>query len=523
MKKTAIILMLITVLSKVFGFTREITLSYFYGASGISDAYIISLTIPNVIFSFLGTGISTGYIPLYSQIQHKYGLKRANRYTNNLINILMVLCTIIIVFVFLLTKPIVKMFALGFKGETLALAESFTRITTLGVYFTGLIYVFSGFLQIKGNYVVPALVWIPLNFFIILAITISFNRNVLLLPIGNVIATASQLLLLVPFIYKNGYKYEPLLDRNDKYIKKMVDMALPIIFGVSINQINVLVDRTLASNIAVGGISALNYANRLNYFVQGLFVTSIATVMYPMISKMAALNNFDGLKKTISEAINLINLFVIPATVGAMIFAEPVVKLLFGRGAFDTVAISMTSNALFFYSIGMVGVGLREILSRAFYSLQDTKTPMINAAIALTINIILNIILSKFLGIAGLALATSISAIFCTGLLFISLRKKIGSFGMKNTTISFIKILASSLAMGVVAYLAYNMLLLYFSGNLSLMISICIGALVYFVIIYFMRIDEVDSLVNSAKKKLKSYAVNGIIKKYNIVKRSFKK
>ena len=116
MKKTAIILMLITVLSKVFGFTREITLSYFYGASGISDAYIISLTIPNVIFSFLGTGISTGYIPLYSQIQHKYGLKRANRYTNNLINILMVLYAHHS-FVFLLTKPIVKMFALGFKGK----------------------------------------------------------------------------------------------------------------------------------------------------------------------------------------------------------------------------------------------------------------------------------------------------------------------------------------------------------------------------------------------------------------------
>jgi len=196
-----------------------------------------------------------------------------------------------------------------------------------------------------------------------------------------------------------------------------------------------------------------------------------------------------------------------------MIFAEPVVKLLFGRGAFDVAAISMTSNALFFYSIGMVGVGLREILSRAFYSLQDTKTPMINTAIAMTINIILNMVLSKFLGIGGLALATSISAIFCTGLLFVSLRKKIGSFGMKNTTISFIKILVSSLIMGIVAYLAYNFLLSYFGSNLSLTISICIGAFVYFMIVYFMKIDEVDSLVDSAKKKLKSYAVNGIIKK----------
>ena len=284
----------------------------------------------------------------------------------------------------------------------------------------------------------------------------------------------------------------------------------PVILGVSVNDINVLVDRTLASSIAVGGISALNYANRLNGFVQGLFVATISAVMHPMISQMAAQNNFDGLKRTVSEAINLINLLVIPATVGAMIFAEPIVKLLFGRGAFDSKAISMTSNALFFYSIGMAFFGLRDILSRAFYSLQDTKTPMINATIAVAINIVLNFILSKYLGIGGLALATSISAIFCTGLLFVSLRKKIGPFGMKSTAISFIKILVSSLVMGVLAYLAYNLSLSHVNGNLSLIISICIGALVYSLIIYFMKIDEVDSLVNSAKKKLKLFGYLGV-------------
>lgn len=137
--------------------------------------------------------------------------------------------------------------------------------------------------------------------------------------------------------------------------------------GVSVNQINVLVDRTLASSIAVGGISALNYASRLNGFVQGMFVTTISSVMYPMISKMAAQNNMNGLKKSVSEAINIISLLVIPATVGAMVFAEPVVKLLFGRGAFDPQAISMTSDALFFYSMGMIGFGLREVLSSAFF------------------------------------------------------------------------------------------------------------------------------------------------------------
>lgn len=504
MKKTALLLMIITIFSKIFGFGREITLSYFYGASNISDAFLISHTIPSVIFSFIGTGISTGYIPLYNKIEQKHGEKEGNKYTNNLVNILLIMCTGIILFGLLFTDHIVKIFASGFEGGTLELAVRFTKISIFGIYFTGLINIFGGFLRIKGNYIIPALIGFPLNLFTICSIILSSKTNVFVLAVGSIIATASQFALLVPFIRKKGYIYSFLLDTKDEYIKKMVYIALPIIIGVSVDQINVLVDRTLASGIAIGGISALNYANKLTGFVQGLFVTSIATVMYPMISKMAAQNNLDGLKKSVSEAINLINLFVIPATIGAMIFAESVVSLLFGRGAFDSEAISMTSNALFFYSIGMIGYGLREILSRAFYSMQDTKTPMINATIAVGMNIVLNIVLSRFLGLGGLALATSISAIFCTGLLFVSLRKKIGPFGIKSITISFMKILVSSLLMGGVSYIVYDLLLSYISSNLSLILSIVIGALIYFITIYFMKVEEVNSLVCAAKKKLYS-------------------
>jgi putative peptidoglycan lipid II flippase len=311
---------------------------------------------------------------------------------------------------------------------------------------------------------------------------------------------------LLPFAYKKGYRYGFVLDKNDKHLMRMIYLSLPVILGTSVNQINTLVDRTLASRIAIGGISALNYANRLNGFVQGIFVLSIATVMYPMISKMAAENNMAGLKKTLSEAVTSINLLVIPATIGAMIFAEPVVKFLFGRGAFDADAVSMTSYALFYYSIGMIGFGLREVLSRAFYSLQDTKTPTINAAISVTINIILNIILSRFLGIGGLALATSISAIFCTVLLFIGLRAKIGPFGMKNITISFLKILCASIIMGVFAWIVYGILVIRINLNLALVITIGTGAAIYFVMIYFMKIKEVDSIKSSLKAKLKAYS-----------------
>lgn len=501
MKKTAFLLMVITIASKILGFARDMTLAYFYGTSSITDAYLIAITIPSVIFGFVGVGIITGYIPMYSKIEKIDGTKEGNRYTNNLINILLVICTMLFVIGLIFTVPLVKIFASGFEGATLDLAVKFTRISLIGIYATGLMSIFTGFLQIKDNYAIPALVGFPMNIIIILAIILSSKGSLTLLVIGTVVGTTFQLLLVLPFAYKNGYRYNPVFDIKDKYIKNMIYIALPVIIGTSVNQVNILVDRTIASRVIEGGITALNYANRLNSFVLGIFVISITIVLYPTLSKMAVEKNVVGFKKTLSEAINGINLLLIPATVGAMIFAEPVIMLLFGRGKFDEQALKMTSLALFYYTLGMIGFGLREVLSRAFYSMQDTKTPAINAAIAVVLNIVLNIILSRFMGISGLALATSISAIFGTILLFISLRKKIGEFGMKNITISFMKILAVSLVMGLVAKGAFKAINNHFSQNIVLIIAIVIGAMVYGVLIYFAKIDEVDVIIKIFKGK----------------------
>ena len=503
MKRTALLVMIITILSKIFGFGREIALSYVYGASAITDAYLVSQTVPYVIFSIISAGIVTGFIPLYSRILNEQGQLVAHKYTNNLSSALLFLASIIVAIVLLFTQPIVKIFASGFNGETLELAIRFTRISVFGIYFSAFIKIFASFLQIHENYIIPALLGFPMNLLTIASLLISKKISLYVLAIGGVLATASQLLLLIPFVRKTGYKYQPVLNLKDEYIKTMIIIALPVIAGQSVNQINVLVDKTLASGIAVGGISALNYASRLNDFVQGLFVASISTVLYPMISKMAAEDNMNGLKASISEAISVINLLVIPATIGAMIFSKEIVTLLFGRGAFTPEAIDMTGGALFYYSIGMIAFGLREILSRAFYALQDTKTPMINATIAVVINIILNLVLSKYLGIGGLALATSIAAIVGTLLLFITLRRKIGGFGLKEITKSFIKICVASILMGFIALGSFNFFSQNIRQNLALILAIGIGALAYAILIYFMRIPEVDRSIEVMKKKVK--------------------
>jgi len=507
MKRNALIIMMLTVLSKIFGLVRDVVLSYYYGTSGISDVYLIALTIPMVIFAIVGTAISTGFIPMYTNVMKIDGEEKADNYASNLINIVVIISTFIVIAAWIFTKPIVSLFAIGFEGETLALAIVYTRIAFLSIYFTGLVYIFNGYLQIKKNYVIPGLIGLPMNFIFIISIILSAKINNILLPIGIVLAYLSQILFLIPTIKKNKFHFSLSLDVKSDNIRKMMKLAVPVMLGVSVNQVNTLVDRTIASSITVGGISALNYANRINLLLQGVIIASIATVIYPTISNMVVENNLKGLKKTIGSSLLATNVFIVPATIGSLIFAEPIISLLFGRGAFDADAIELTSLALIGYSLGMVAFGIREIISRFFYALQDTKTPMKNSTIGMFINIILNIILSYFWGIAGLALATSISGIVIAYLMIIKLRAKIGPFGMKQISISFLKILFASLVMGGLAKLSFNYLTASLSQNISLLIAISVGALSYFVIIYFMKIEDVDVIVGAIKKKLGRGAV----------------
>jgi putative peptidoglycan lipid II flippase len=494
--------MLITILSKILGFGREVFISYFYGATNISDAYFISLTIPVVIFSFIGTSVTTGYIPMYSSISKEINEKESYRFTNILITMILLICTILVLAVQFFTEPIVRVFASGFQGETLELAIMFTRVTILGIYFSGMIFILNGFLQIKNKFIVPALLGFVYNITIIISVYLSTRVNIIALSYGLVFSSFIQFVFLVLFIRKEGFFLKIIADFKNEYLIKFGKITLPLIFGISITQINVLVDKTLASRIAVGGISALNYADRLNSFILSTVVMSITVVVYPLMSKVVANKDITSLMKIISESVVMISILLVPSTIGAIHFSRELIDILFARGAFDANALSLTSSALMFYAIGMLGMGLREVLSRVFYSMQDTKTPVKNAALGMLINIVLNIVLSRYLGIGGLALATSIAATFTTILLFISLRKKIGPFGMKQISISFLKILFASLVMGGLAKLSFNYLTASLSQNLSLLIAIGTGAVSYFVIIYFMKIEDVDIIVGAIKKKL---------------------
>lgn len=503
MRKAVYHVMLITIIAKILGFGREILLSYYFGASGISDAYLISQTIPGTIFQFVGTGLATSFIPVYMRVKGEKGREKADYFTNTVLTVVLVFSTVVILAVWAATEPVVKLFASGFSGETLQYAVAFTRIGIVSLYFSAMIYVFNSYLQANGVFAIVAFVAIPNSIAIIGAIIAGAKLDIMALPVGSLLAVLLQMLILCPAMARQNYRIKLNWGIRDEYVKEIVRLMIPVIIGVSVNQINVLVDRTIASQIAVGGISALIYADSLIMFIQGIFSQSIATVYYPPITQLAEKKKEDELRKLVSEALESMAFILIPVMVGCLILGTGIVQILYGRGAFDGEAIRLTGTALSLYGAGIVGYGFREVLSRAFYAYHDTKTPMMNAMTGMILNIILNLVFSRILGIGGLALATSASSIVTAVLLYFHLKRKTGNILQRAAVIQLQKMALAAGIMGAAVFGIYRYILPWMGNFAGVICSVAAGAAVYFVLSGLLGITVYIKVTAIVRRRLK--------------------
>lgn len=506
--KSALIIIIFTLGSKLLGFIREILIAAKFGSGMETDTFFVALTATNLVVIFLSEAISTTFIPILSEIEIKEGKKGKVEHTNNMINIIFIISIILVIFSLLAAPITVKILAKGFKGEQFDLAVQLTRIGVPMVLFSGIIGIFRGYLHSEQKFASTSAIGIPFNFvYIFFLIFLSSIFGIKGLMVSAVIAVASQFLIQLPEAKSSGYNYEFKIDLRDKYIQKVLLLSGPILIGVAINDLNAIIDKTLASDLVSGSISALNYANKLNILILWVFIASITTVIFPLLSKESNSDNIPGMKKIMGYGINLILLITVPATVGLIVLATPIVEIAFQRGAFDTTATLMTSQALTFYSIGLVAMALRLLLTRVYYSLQDTKTPMVNGAVSVVFNIVLNLILIKFMAHSGLALATSIATTIATILLLYGLKKKIGSLGTKGYITTFLKTGLASGIMGLVAYLIYHGMcgLLGVSklyNLISLLVAVLIAAIIYVALCYVFKVEEVRDVVDKIKVRL---------------------
>ena len=330
----------------------------------------------------------------------------------------------------------------------------------------------------------------------------------------TLLAYVAQLLFQIPFLKKSGYKHKLNVDIKDENVKNIIYLILPVFLGSYVNQINSVINRTLASTLDTGSITALNYANKLNIFAVGVLVISISTVMYPMLSKFASQNNIKAFKWSLIRCINIVIIVMVPVMIGMIIFSTPTVSFLFEGGSFDAKDTYLTSTSLMFYSFGMVAFGIRDIVSRGFYSLQDTKTPVKNAMAAVFIDIIFSIILIKKMGIGGLALSSSISVIFGAILLIISLRRKVGRLGIKSSINTFLKTLIASIIMGVIVKYLYDFIFIIGENFIhkekyliliGLIVCSLVGAVIYLILSILLNITEIKEGIEQIKNRFVNF------------------
>lgn len=488
MLKSISSVLICTIIFKLLGFCRELVLSYEFGTSGISDAYLISQTIPSTLFEFVGVGLTTCYIPIYYKIQEEKGREKAFQFTNKITTIIVSFATLLILLVWLITPLFIQLFASGFEGSTFFYAKWFTRIGILSLYFSTFTFVYSSFLQANNIFFPSSFSAIMQSIFILITIIIASHLNIWILSIGSTLSVGFKLLFLLRPVNKCGLKSKLDFKWHNKYIFNFIHMMIPVILGTSVNEFNTLIDRTIASLIVVGGISALNYANSLVQLVNGGLVQSVATVFYPKITKSVAAKDFHKAKNDMRFILSIILSILVPISFGISLFNRQIITILFARGAFDDNAVNLASTAFLFYGLGLCFIGIREMLSRYYYAYGDTKTPMINATVGVFINIFMNLLFSRYIGIGGLALATSLSAFVTSLLLFLNIRRKLG-FEASNifNFIDFFKTLISSIIMSFFSYhIYYN---LPFGIFYNLLISIALAVLVYLLMCFILKAE----------------------------------
>lgn len=499
MEKTVILFVFLSIIAKVVAFGKELAVSYSFGASMTSDVFLLSITLPVTIFGFISTGIISGFIPSYQRIQNKKSDRDAKLFSNRVINLLLIVCFAMVLSYYLWADWLLRLFASGFSDDAMDLAKRFTNISIWAIPLSALVTIFTAYLQINNKILITALVSIPLNVGVIIsAIAASVTGTVMILPIGFLLSTFIQVIFLLFFVKMTGYHYQLTFGLGDENVKLFFGNLGLLVISSSIQQINVLVDRTLATQITVGGLSMFEYGNRINDFVMGMTIVPIATTLFPSMAR--SITDTKILIQKMEDGMKIFAVVMIPLTMIVVFFSNSIVKILYQRGAFDSAAVDNTAQIVKYYGIGLFAFAVRDLLLKVFYSTGDVRTPMINASVALFINVILNFVLMNVMGLKGLAFATSISAYIAVIMLWKSLHRKINGLRLTSLFKVIVLCICNSILCIIFAYIFYEVMMSAVKREiLSFMIAIVLYGIGYLLLSVFSGIIDKGALLKSLR------------------------
>jgi len=422
--------------SRILGVVREQVLAYYFGAGTAMDALQVAYRFPNLLRDLFAEGaMSSAFVPTFSAALATKGRESAFRLGNYVINALIVLTLVAVLLGMVFAEPLVRLFAGGFEDVPgkLTLTVSLTRIMLPFLTFVALAAAFMGMLNALHHFFVPAVSPAMFNVSsIVLTVGLIGTMSAAGLPpitaaaIGFLVGGFAQWAVQWPLLHREGFRYRPLLDWRDPDLRRVLLLMGPGTLGLAATQINVFVNTVLGAGQEEGAVSWLNLTFRLMYLPIGLFGVSIATATTPAISRQLALGDRASVRRTIADGMMLMMMLNVPATVGLFILAEPIIRLVYERGAFtpsDTIA---AAGALKYYAVGLLGYSVVRIASPAFYALGQSRVPVTISFIAVLANAGLNFALVHAMGYRGLALGTSVAALLNAALLLVMLRKRLG-------------------------------------------------------------------------------------------------
>jgi putative peptidoglycan lipid II flippase len=527
----------LTVVSRGFGFVRDMAYSHFFGAGTLFDAWTIAFKIPNLSRRLFGEGAAAAsLIPIYSEELHK-DQQQAKQLVNTVLTVIFVILAAIV----LIGQGIIWAYYKFFSSTTdTRLVLSLSSIMLPYMLFICMVAILAGILNVHRHFATPAAAPIVLNICIIAAILltgwaykIEARQQVFFVAFAVLIAGIIQIAIQVPPLRSAGVSIRPCWQINSVAFKKIIILMGPMILGLTVTQINTLADDLIAwwfsgsaekgtSFILLGkaieyplqrgSVSHLYYAQRLYQLPLGVFGISLATAIFPVMSSYVARKDLSGLCRTVSQALRSAVFIAIPATIGLVVIARPLISAAFEHGQFgrfrnDTDMVAWT---LLFYAIGLCGYFAQQILTRAFYSMQDSKTPMQSAMIAVIANIVLNLTLIWFLGTGGLAFSTALCSYIQVVILVVFLRRTLRKRGtdtsiLDGLALTLVKTIAATLCMSAVI-MTEKWLSQSWHPLFKLLLIVPSAAVAYWLAAKFLRIEMLSLLFGGSRSTSESTA-----------------
>jgi len=528
--------------SRLLGLLREMIFARYFGAGFLMDAYVVAFRIPNVLRDLFAEGaLSVAFVKVFTDYQVNKGEKEAWRLASLVLNLLAVILSIVCIVGIIFSRQFVNLVADGFSPEKAALATTLTQIMFPFILLVALAAVAMGVLNTKGVFGIPASASTVFNIVSIafglgLAYWLSGggwlnsgDKNavpdfpsqwaIIGMSIGTLIGGGAQFFMQIPSLFKVGFRFSPVLSLIDPGIKKVAALMGPAIIGTSAVQVNVLINTYFVSNIE-GAQGWLNFGFRLMQLPIGVFGVAVGTAAIPVMSRLASEGKIKDLRDTISSSMTLVFLMTLPSACGLIVLGEPIIRLIYERGKFDSTATTMTAAALAGYSIGLTGYAAIKILSPAFYALDDAKTPMLIALGSIAVNFIGSYFLREWLshfgvtpetphgyGHVGVAMATSIVAIVNFLALAMLLRKRIKRLNGRDIFLSFLKITAASAVLSAVCYASYHLMINQF-GVVGLplrlaeaFVPIGLGGVAFVIVAKLLRVTELEQAFGMMRRR----------------------